>query len=223
MATYHVKKQKQYESSSYFAGNNVCFWLENDEIHDHKHSTGIIRFCELCWWKEIENGTTTLYFSTKKCNCLYKLHCSIEIRICEMMNTIKWNCAYCSLKLKSGQIKHMYLYPNRYKEDFEIFFECPQKRVIKCYPKNYTDLKCIKCLQREENCENIGYTWFCKCCHMNQFILNEDNQRMTINPYKEEIENSCVFWQCIKCSKLQINFFNDEKQENHTFECLHCN
>ena len=126
MATYHVKKeQKQYESSSYFAGNNGCFWLENDEIHDNKHSTGIIRFCELCWWREIENGTTTLYFSTKKCNCLYKLHCLIEIRICEMMNTIEWNCTYCSLKLKSGQVKHMYLYPNRYEEDFEIFFECP--------------------------------------------------------------------------------------------------
>ena len=47
--------------------------------------------------------------------------------------------------------------------------------------------------------------------------------KMTINPYKKGIENSCVFWQCIKCSKLQINFFNDQKQENHTFECLHCN
>ena len=34
-----------YGSSSYFAGNNICFWLENDEIHNHKHSTGIIGFC----------------------------------------------------------------------------------------------------------------------------------------------------------------------------------
>ena len=185
---------------------------------------GIIRFCELCWWKEIENTTTLLYLSTKKCNCLYKFHKSIEIIICETMNTTEWPCAHCTLKsnFNGSKVKHIYLYPNRYEEDFEIFFACPKKRQIKSYPKTHINLRCIKYLCTQESCDNTGYTWFCQLRHMNQFTSDEDNRQLTINPH-EEMMNSCIFWQCIKCSKLQINYFNDQQQNTISFQCLHCN
>ena len=143
------------------------------------------------------------------------------------MKTIEWKCTYCSLHTTSrtgNKVKHLYIFPDKY-EDFEIFFNCPNKEQIRSYPQFHTELKCNKCGQYQDHCENIGYAWMCQACHLEQFKLLKEDIRMTISPFKNKnplVENSCIFWQCIKCSKVQVNPFNDEIMQNTNMECLNC-
>ena len=144
---------------------------------------------------------------------LSQLHDEIIVEICETTNTIEWTCNFCSLKFNDGIHKHLYLFPEQFKEDYSIFDKCPKKHKIKSYSKIQCGLKCSKCLEIQEYCENFGYPWFCQSCHIQQLLLTEENQHMTFNPYQNTAVDSCVFWQCPKCSKLQINAFNDGDQK----------
>ena len=129
-------------------GIKVCLSLETNE-ENHNHINGYIHFCELCWWKEIESIEEHLiYFSTKTCSCLRKLHQKKEIKICTTMNTIEWTCTYCSIGIKDKKVKHLYLYPTKYDEDYEIFYICPEKRKNLTYPPTHINQKCFKCKKK---------------------------------------------------------------------------
>ena len=62
--------------------------------------------------------------------------------------------------------------------------------------------------------ENIGYIWFCQCCHLEQVELSEDKIYIIINPHEKiELKSlSSVIWQCKNCSKPQLNFFQDHEK-----------
>ena len=116
------------------------------------------------------------------------------------------------LREKIYRVKHLYIYPVKYKEDgYDIFNTCPIKTNYLTYPSVHADQVCFKCKKKQKYCENVGYTWFCRSCHMNQFEMVEDKMYVTINPTIRQNEKytSNVVWQCKKCNKLQINFFKD--------------
>ena len=165
-----------------------CLSLEDYiDSGEHEYVKGHINYCELCWWKEINDDNENLiYFSMKACTCKHKLHFRKCVSIYKTMKTIEWKCMYCSLHTTSrigNKVKHLYIFPDKYEEDFEIFFNCPNKKQIRSYSQFHTELKCKKCGQYQDHCENIGYAWMCQACHLEQFKLSEENIRMTISPF----------------------------------------
>ena len=83
-------------------------------------------------------------------------------------------------------MKHLYIFLDKYEEDFEIFFACPNKKQIRSYPQFHTKFNCNKCGQYQDHCENIGYVWMYQACHLEQFKLLEENMRMTLSPFKNK-------------------------------------
>ena len=76
---------------------SVCFSIE-DNIINHEHTCGYILFCNLCWWKEVFTINNELIcYSFKHCSSDVKLHQTKVVRICKTVNTIEWDCTYCSM------------------------------------------------------------------------------------------------------------------------------
>ena len=48
-----------------------------------------------------------------------------DVRICKSLNTIEWDCIYSSLREQIGRVKHLYVFPDKYEDDYCIFNTCP--------------------------------------------------------------------------------------------------
>ena len=125
----------------------------------------------------------------------------------------------------TGRIKHLYTYPRKYEDDYDIFNACPIKKRSLAYPRVHGNQICFKSKKKQIYCENAGYTWFCCSRHMNQFEMIEDKLYFTINPtiHRNAKYISSVVWQCKKCNKLQVDFFKDRNMQVKKMTCLHCN
>ena len=73
-----------------------------------------------------------------------------------------------------SNVRHFYIYPNKYEEDFEIFYTCPMKKRFWVYVETQKDLTYINCLKHQRICESIGYVWFCHSCHLEQLTTVEE-------------------------------------------------
>ena len=136
-------------------------------------------------------------------------------------------CAYCSLHTTSrigNKVKHLYIFPNKYEADFEIFFDCPDKKRIRSYPQFQTELKCNKCGQYQDQCENTGYAWMCQSCDLEQFKLLEENIRMILSPFKTKIPSkiAAYFGNALSVLRYKLIFSMMKSCRTQIMKCLNC-
>ena len=200
----------------------MCFSLEEDV--GHEHTRGYILFCNLCWWKDIYTiNDELIYYSFKHCPCDVKLHQTTDLQTFKYNRTGLYLLFYAR-NYRSCQT-HLYIYPHKYEDDYDIFNICPIKKRSLTYPPVHGSQICFNCRKKQNYCENAGYAWFCHSCHINQFEMIEDTLYFTINPTIHHAEKyiSSIAWQCKKCNKLQVNFFKDRNMRVKKMTCLHSN
>ena len=193
---------------------------------NHVHKYGYIKYCLLCWWKEIlclsesESFDQIIYSSQKKCVCSSSFHKQKDVKICITKNTIQWDCTHCSFKLKSI-VRQLYLYRNQSTEDYEIFHHCPYKKKSYSFSESYRNLQCFKCKQQQKQCTSVGYSWTCHSCELSHPDILDDNISFVVNETKcNDKKMSGVCWQCNKCNETQIHLFKDSKRipKNNLFK-----